>query len=306
MNNIVELYLYIDEHFSGSTSAIDHIFECVVKDTSLVKTTRIDLFLSESQTLSRDTAIKRGFIQNSKTKNLSKISHCGYVDEINWSYFKEEFEYLSGLILPNSLPKKRDLSNTGIPVKRGDNLFYKCLSFFEFETLISPGFLLPKGREGLLLPIQESYAKSLFGDLRGQFELIPSDEVSFLLERAYFRAKSRSNYFKKGGIVFFYVSGVNSIQEIIGMARITYTEVISCDSAIFKLKRQGVLNGEELKGVSDKNGKLHAFTFDNFNEFPSRLSFKKAKNMGIISGANLTTVELIPYNHVIKLLKMVY
>ena len=114
------------------------------------------------------------------------------------------------------------------------------------------------------------------------------------MEKAYFRSSSKASIFSRGGIVAFYVSGSRSIQEIIGFARITYSDVISVDEAMVKLGRQGILPRAELmKIASKKDGNLHVFTFDNFLAFHNRVSFSKAKKLGLISDANLVSPERI-------------
>ena len=92
--------------------------------------------------------------------------------------------------------------------------------------------------------------------------------------------------------MLFYLSGAGGgTKEVIGCARITYSDVLSVDEIELKLKRQGVLSRSELEGMANNSGKLHVFTFDNFNEFPTRIPFSFLKNMSMISGANLITTE---------------
>lgn len=116
-----------------------------------------------------------------------------------------------------------------------------------------------------------------------------------LLEKAYFRKPSRVSYFKRGGLIAFYVSGEKSSKEIVGTARITYTNVSTLDDVTLKIHRQGVLSKEELCDMLDATGKLHFFTFDNFKELPKRIPFKEARKKELISAANLTTVERISF-----------
>ena len=49
----------------------------------------------------------------------------------------------------------------------------------------------------------------------------------------------------------------------------------------------------ELEKIASKNGEVHVFTFDNFIEFDKRISFARAKELGLISGANLISPEKI-------------
>ena len=71
--------------------------------------------------------------------------------------------------------------------------------------------------------------------------------------------------------------------------------MISIDEATIKVDRQGVLSREELSGIANKSGNLHVFTFDNFLEFDCRVSFARAKELGLISSANLVSPERINF-----------
>ncbi|PCK01967.1 MAG: hypothetical protein COA42_22495, partial [Alteromonadaceae bacterium] len=306
IKNVINLHFYLDETAHEPTKVIDNIFERVFRCVPPLTSARIELSIHEKQTTTKQTALSIGFLQRLNSTELSKVAFNGFINESNWGKFRSDFSELSGLNLPEKLPKNKELLNTGVPITGKNKQEFRCYSLFDFETLISPGFLLPKGRECLLLPIKETYASQLLGELSPQRTLLPSEGVSLLLEKAYFRSTARKDYFKKGTTIAFYVSGKKSIQEIVGLARITYSELLDEDQADFSLQRQGVLPREKLAAIANSEGKLHAFTFDNFNEFPSRLDFKKAKSMGVISDANLITVEKLPYEKFKKIIDSVY
>lgn len=307
LNNIIDFHIYVDEECPGVVTAIDHIFESVIRNAPIMTLCRIDLSVNSKQSMTIDTAGKRGFTRNNESGKWSKVVFNGYIDEKNWPSFCFSFKELTGLDVPPIMPSMNELLNTGVPIKSNASIYSKCLSLFDFETLISPGFIFPRDRECLLLPIQEGYAKELMGDLRNQLELLPSNEVTFLLEKAYFRAVSRENFFKRGGIIAFYVSGKNSIQQIFALARITYSNLMDVNEVMLKLSRQGVLGKTELDKIAKAGqGRLHAFTFDNFKILPHRLDFQEAKKKGIISYANLVTVEKVGYPKFSVLLNEVY
>ncbi len=307
LNNTIDFHIYVDEESLGVITAIDHIFESVIRDTPIMALSRIVLSVSPKQSMTIDTAGKRGFTRNHETGKWSKVVFNGFIDEKNWPVFCFSFKELTGLDIPPVMPSMKELVNTGIPIKSKASIYSKCLSLFDFETLISPGFIFPKGRHCLLLPIQEGYAKELLGDLRNQLELLPSNEITFLLEKAYFRSVTRESFFKRGCIIAFYVSGKNSIQQIFALARITFSSLMDVNEALLKLSRQGVLSKTKLDEIAKSSkGRLHAFTFDNFKILPHRLSFQDAKKRGIISNANLVTVEKVEYPTFSILLKEVY
>lgn len=281
--------LFIDETNNKTLAAIDHFLETALRikcDYFFV----IDLTIGKGQPITENTLKKKGFIDTGE--NYVKVICNDFLDKDNWSEFVKDLNSACGLKAPQKMPKPNELRCSGIRLmdlgKRSE-----MFSLFDFETLIGPRFTVDAGRDCVLIPIKEQYANGLIGNVYKKLSLLPDTEPTLLLEKAYFRSTSKARYFSRGSLVAFYVSGNKSIQEIIGFARITYTDVLSVEEAVAKLSRQGVLSRSELNTMVDKEGKLHAFTFDNFLEFDNRITFSKAKQLGLISNANLVAPELL-------------
>lgn len=281
--------LYIDESCPQSVAAIDHFLETALRYKSGFPY-RLDLYLGKGQDKTEETLRKKGFFKVGD--HFVKIIANQFLDAKNWGRFSKELKALCGFSIPEKLPSKKELINTGICITDKSNQV-ETFSWFDFESVIGPRFVLSPERDCVLVPIRENYANGLIGNVTKQHSLLSSHEQTLLLEKAYFRSSGKASLFKKGGLIAFYVSGIKSIQEIVGFARITYSDVISIDEATVKVDRQGVLSRDELVGITDKHGKLHVFTFDNFLEFDRRLSFKKARKLGLISKANLVAPERI-------------
>ncbi len=81
-------------------------------------------------------------------------------------------------------------------------------------------------------------------------------------------------------------------------------EVISVDKASLLLERQGVLSRDELSRIANKNNLIHAFTFDNFSRFQTKVPFSQLKANKLISGANLVTAECLSPKNFIKICEM--
>lgn len=281
--------LYVDEGFSKSTAAVDHFLETALRYKSKFSY-RLDLHIGKDQYQTEETLLKKGFLKLGG--HFVKIISSSFLDAKNWNRFAKDLKSFCGLSIPENLPSKKELINTGIIIRDAGNNT-QAFSWFDFETLIGPRFIFNSDRECILIPIRENYVSGLIGNLKNQLSLLSIHEKALLLEKAYFRSCAKSSLFKRGGIISFYISGVDSIQEIIGFARITYSEVISVDEAAIKVDRQGVLSIDDLKKIANKNGDIHVFTFDNFIEFDTRISFSRAKELGLISGANLVAPEKI-------------
>lgn len=306
LSSHIDCFLYVNESNNQAVKVIDHFIESIIRDTCSHKITRIDLHIEQKQSLTKSTARKKGFITSNNQNILTKIAYNGFITNDRWTRFINEFSKLTDRDYPLKIPKSEDLMNTGIRVKEKGKIHSNCISLFKFESIISPGVILHTERNCLLIPIKETYASDLLGYLNPQLSLLPKKSSSLLLEKAYFRSTRKSSYFKKGGLIAFYVSGNKSRQEIIGTARITYSCILKIKQVNLTIHRQGVLSKKELQKILDKDGKLHTFTFDNFKELPKKIPFTVAKNMGIISGANLVTVEELSFSKLNLLLKMAY
>ncbi len=181
------------------------------------------------------------------------------------------------------------------------------MSLFDFETMISPGFLVGEGREAVIVPIKEAYAAQLLPAAARQQSLFPSREALLYLEKAYFSGSATKGTFLTGTPVVFYVSGAErGRQEAIGLARVTFTDQMTVTQAKINLARQGVLSEEELSAFAGPSGKLTAFTFDNFVTFPTQVSFHQLKQLGCVSGANLVTAQRLPHQGFLKLVDVAF
>ncbi|HDH11154.1 MAG TPA: GNAT family N-acetyltransferase [Nitrospirae bacterium] len=304
------LYLFVDEHHPTATKIIDHVLETVSRDTAPFQLRRIDLSIGFEQVHTKQTALQRGFCLQlsgdslSLTGGLSKVSYRGIITPDSWHDFTVKYKKLTGLALPSMMPNYKEFINTGIVFKSTQTI---NLKLFEFETLISPALLLCRGREAIILPIRRRYADELLHSYQKQTKMFPYSEALLHVERAYFKTSRNTNLFKKGLPVIFYVSGKEGgSMEAVGSGRITFSDVLSYEEIDMNMSRQGVLSKNELSDRLDSEGKIHVFTFDNFNLFANPIPFNKLRALGLVSAANLITSEKLKYNQFIKLCKTAY
>lgn len=281
--------LYIDEGFPKAMAAIDHFLEKALRYKSGFSY-RLDLYIGKGQDLTEETLRRKGFFKSDD--HFVKIICNLFIDNKNWGRFARDIKSIFGFSIPQKLPTKKELLHTGVCFTDSGSKV-ETLSWFDFETMISPRFILNSDRDCILVPIRENYANGLIGNVTNQLSLLSSHDKALLLEKAYFRSSRNAAMFNRGGVIAFYVSGKDSIQEIIGFARITYSDIVNIDEATIKVDRQGVLSRNELTQLADSSGKLHVFTFDNFLEFDNRVTFGRAKQLGLISNANLVSPEKI-------------
>ena len=306
----IELHLYVDEQTAEAERVIDHVLETVLRDSGPFESRTILLRTSPEQTLTRATALKMGFVRSYPHTNkepltsLTKFSFRGLITKDNWRLLVNDFGKLTGLRLPQALPTLDEFQNTGVTIENPKGEPISILKLFDFETLVSPALILCPKRTGLIVPIRACFARDLFEKAHYQMDLFPAREAILHVEKAYFRFPRKIKLFERGLPVLFYLSGKGGgTKEVIGCARVTYSDVLSVDQVNVPLWRQGVLSREELLQISDPSDNIHVFTFDNFNLFSERIPFRFLRDSSLITKANLVSVEPLSADHITRLCK---
>jgi hypothetical protein len=301
-------WLYVTEDEPGAVRFVDHVLESAIASHPTLEPGRIYLHHAVFQTITRTTAIQRGFRATTgmvgEDTSLVKVTHSGVVLPEHWANFRSAFSRLTGMELPRRMPRFEEVTDTGLAViqkSRGDRL---TIGYFEFDTMISPGGILYPGRRGILIPIRQPYADELLVGIKAQLSLLPSKEALLRIERAYFRSTKRADAIQKGCIAVFYVSGWKGGGKVaVACARITSTAVLEVAEVKKRYARQGVLSEKELDAISGKLGTVHAVTFDNLLIFPNPVPFSRLKELGCVGGANLVTIESIESENLSRLLR---
>ena len=306
------LHLYVDERFPRAEMLIDHVFESVLQDSKSARGQLVILHVGLEQTKTLSTALKRGFLSSLSNEEspsrgqLSKFAFRGPISSANWDVFSRDFRELTGFRLSERIPNVEEFVNTGVALKDHADKVVCYLNLFDFETLVSPGIVMCPGRQGLIAPIRAKFAKDLLATAEDQPDLFPAPEALLHVEKAYFRHPQNASAFKRGILVLFYMSGQGGgTKEVLGCGRITYSEVLRASAIGLALYRQGVLPRQKLEEIADsRTGRIHVFTFDNFNHLPARVPFHVLKSEKIISGANLVTVERLSSRKLVKVFEL--
>ena len=305
-------HIHVDENFPVFERVFDHFIESIQREGRYNELKRIVLFSRSGSLKTHETLAARGF-RGTRDTDLStsecfiKPSLKGPLAKTNWTEIRNAFFNLSGYRLPTELPSYRELHNSGLVLKAPSTTLPVVAPLFDFETMISPGFILAPGREAVLVPIREAYAGGLIGLNSAQLSFLPSPEAFLRLEKAYFLASGRHQLFTRGTLVIFYVSGASGgRKQAIGVARTTFTDTITVEQAKISLARQGVLPEKDLRDRAGTSGKLTAFTFDNFLVFPSPVPYSTLKDLNCIGAANLVTAERLSSQKVEKILSKAF
>ena len=221
----------------------------------------------------------RGFSlsQDEHFFKYSRFICDGIIALQNWNQFCEEFKEFTNMEIKSKLSSYKKLKTNGIMI--GDNSSY--YDFFDFETKVTPSIIVPEGRDIKIIPIKPQYAEELIGsETKIQLSLFNfSRKAAFIkIEKAYFKNPKAGSKVHKGDLVMFYESSPTC--ALIGIARCTYSAVLSVQDALEKLKRQGVLEEKDLEAIAVDN-KVHALTFDDFYRFDKMVRLKELKKKGL-------------------------
>jgi len=308
LKQVATLHVHVDERCEEAEGIAECLLDVAIRDTGPFQCRLMNLRLIPGQDQVRAVALRKGFApqyapsSSTHVASLAKFIFSGPISPRNWDELRAGFERLTTLRLPERLPTLDELMHTGMCVGGGRGRPTFILKLFDFETLISPGLVLCPGRTGLIIPIQERFARHLLGMACLQLEIFPSPEAILHGVKAYFRNPRRSDIFTVGSPILFYVSGrQGGSREIIGSARLVSSEVLELERLTLQIERQGVLTQKELKVRCDTKGRIHAITFDGFNLLPTRIPYDYLKRGRFISGANLVTAEAISYETLFKL-----
>ena len=303
------VYLYIDEDHPGSFNAIGGLLESAISSGSYGQLRRLDLEISSGQIKTREIAISRGFRPFAHqgvdaSRDLTKISMKGMVTKSSWSSFRSELDEFAGLVLPNTMPRYDELTNTGVFLREKARARTSTVSLFDFETLISPGALICAGRPAVMIPIRPEYADELLPSTILQLSALPGKEAALRLERAYFSGARSRDLLTPGKVVVFYVS--RRRQEAVAAARITFSGSLTKTQAVLNLGRQGVLTEDEIHQKANLKGEITAFTFDNLITFPACIPYRELKEMGCIGKTNLVTAEELSHDSLCRIVERAF
>ena len=291
------LHVYVEEEHPDSDRGIDQILEWGPGVGKRERAWLFNLKIPRDQIRTRETALRRGFHArgqlpaSSASIELSRVVNKGVISVGDWRRFRRDFLDLTSLRLPDAMPAYKEMTNTGIVLGCAGDVPSFTMSLFDFETFISPGYLLGPGREAVIVPIREGYSDELLPPTRRQGLLFSQNEAAFRLERAYFLRAGMHKRLPRGSIVVFYVS--HARHEAVALARVTYSATLTKMQALLNLTRQGVLTEAEIHQRANDRDEIAVFSFDNVLAFRQSVDFHKLKDMGCVDRTNLVTAQAI-------------
>ena len=281
-------HVCVEEGRTESLIAAEHLFDWLLTPRIRSKLYRVDLHTGPGQLTTKQVALDCGFRRveagdESLDAPLSKTVFGGFVLPDDWQAFAVDFEEQTGLRLTALMPSWRELTRNGVEVRSADGPGSR-IPLFDFETLISPGLLLPVGRPGAVVPVKPRYAAQLLPPTVKQPSLLPGREAALRLERAYFFSAGRHDLVSRGTIIVFYISDPR--MEAAAVARATFSATLSEEEAVAALSRQGVLSPDDIEDRADSRGQVTAFTFDSLTGIPHPVTHGELKKLDCLGPAN--------------------
>lgn len=298
------LQIYVDELHPEANLAIDGILDWAPRTVEPRQSWLLSVKIPRDQVRTTETALKRGFQTRARRSGrasieLSRMVIREPISPDGWRRFRRDLMDTTGLALPTPMPTHEEMSNTGIVLGRGSDVPF-TMTLFDFETFISPGYLIGPGRSAVVVPIKKRYSDELLPQTRSEGVFWQS-ESALRIERVYYLRAGRHGLFPRGTIIVFYASGDRG--QAVALGRVTFSETITKTQAATNLTRQGVLTEDEIGQRANDRNEITVFTFDNVLEFPVGIDFKKLKQMGCVSRANLRTAQRLPAEALARVVK---
>ena len=304
-----EVHIYVDETMPGYRTIVEYLLCQACLRTPGARISLMELFIRPDQSHTRMLAISRGFRpveQTDQDFRLAKPACRHVLTSKSWNTSVREFQQCASWNLPDKMPTHVELQNTGIVLKENADVSH-TFSLFDFETMISPGFLLPAGREGVIIPIQQDFAEDLLNAVNGQMrlDLYKTGSIRTFIERAYFRKPRAASKISQGMPLFFYVSAFKGKAGGIRVAaRCTCSKVVSVEQALVEFSRQGVLDESMLRKQTNGQGMVHVFTFDSVRLLSKEISFRKLREENIADRSNFVTLQTVNTEQMTKLISL--
>lgn len=303
LKRAADVYLCVDEGHHAAETIIDHLIDTIPRELSSVAPTLVRLHIPSGQVVTRQVALSTGFLppygMADSAAKLQRLAVGCVVSAENWSSVRQSLVSVATLSLPGKIPTFRQV-NPHLLINTGQKDVE--ISLAEIERELSPVLFLFRDRGGVIVPIQEQYAREMFGS-SAQFSIFAPPEAILRRERVYISAPNTHQRMKPGMPMLFYESLDGKGRGcVFAVARITDSRVVSKVEALDKVKRRGVLDDRTLDQRSV--GKTVTETsFDNIFLFKSPIFLKRLRQLGCVDGSNLVSAKAIVFDKLAQVVK---
>ncbi|CAO3459421.1 hypothetical protein [Azospirillum argentinense] len=303
LKRVADVYMCVDEGHHAAETIIDHLVDAIPRELSSVSSTLVRLHIPLGQVMTRQAALSVGFLPpDGASDNASKLQRLAVgrvVSAENWTSVRQSLVSVAALTLPAQIPTFTT-ARPSLLVNTGQRDIEMPLN--EIERSLSPVLFLFQGRGGVIVPIQEQYARELLGS-SPQLSMLAPPEAILRRERVYINAPNAHRRMTPGTPIIFYESlDGNGRGCAIALARITESRVVSKIEALGRVMQRGVLDDRTL-GQRSLSKEVNETAFDNIFLFKSPVSLKRLRQLGCADGSNLISARAISFDKLVQVVK---
>lgn len=303
LKRVADVYLCVDEGHHAAETIIDHLVDAIPRELSGVAPTLVRLHIPSGQVMTRQATLSMGFLPPdgapSGASKLQRLAVGRVISAENWNSVRQSLVSVAALSLPVQIPTFT-AATPSLLVNTGQRDIEIPLT--EIERGLSPVLFLFRGRDGVIVPIQEQYARELLGS-SPQLSMLAPPEAILRQERVYISAPNTHRRMTPGTPMIFYESlDGNGRGCAIALARITASRVVSKVEALGKVMQRGVLDDRTLEQRSVGAGVTET-SFDNIFLFKSPVPLKRLRQLGCADGSNLISARTISFDKLAQVVK---
>lgn len=303
LRRTVDVYLCVDEGHQAAETIIDHLLDLIPREVSSVAPALVRLHIPSGQVMTRQTALAMGFLPpdgaSEGTPKLQRLAVGRVISAANWASVRQSLSSVAALSLPAQLPNFA-AANPRVLVNAGQLDIEMSLA--DIERALSPVLFLFSGRGGVIVPIQEQFARELLGS-SPQLSALDPPEAILRRERVYYSGRNKLRCMTPGTMMLFYESLKGKGRGcVIAVARITDSRVVSKVEALGKVKQRGVLDDRTLEHRSVSK-EVTETSFDNIFLFKSPVALKRLRELGCADGSNLVSARAISFDMLAQVVK---
>ena len=303
LKRAADVFLCVDEGHLAAETIVDHMLDTIPRELSGVAPTLVRLRIPSGQVMTRQAALSMGFLPpdgaSDNASSLQRLAVGRVISAENWASVRQSLGSVAALTLPArtptfTTPDPRLCLNTG---QRDLEM-----PLAEIERALSPVLFLFPNRGGVIVPIQEQYARELLGT-SPQLSLLAPPEAILRRERVYVSAPRTLRRMTPGTLMLFYES-LNGKGRgcVIAAARITESRIVSKVEVLSRVKKRGVLDDRTLEQRS-VGKEVAEISFDNIFLFKSPVALSRLRQLGCIDGSNLVSARAISFDKLLQVVK---
>lgn len=302
MRRTADLFVCVDEEHVAAVTVIDHLLDMIPRRLSAVSPTLVQLSVLPGHSATRRLALACGFALpagvTAETAKLQRVAVGRPVSPADWGKIRLSLSSVAGVALPEKIPVYKE---RGQEVRVSvDGASPVSISLMDLERFLAPVLFLFQGRDGVIVPIQERFARDLFNS-HPQLSLLAPPEAILRNERVYVSDPKTLSKMSPGTPILFYESKrTRGRGAVIAVARITESQVVSKIEVLESVQSRGVLTERTLAEIGNEK-EVTETAFDNIFVLRRPVALARLQALGCDDGTHFVTATPVPASAVIEI-----